>query len=88
LAYRQSSENSQEILKVEEHGALTSIYRCSLEDTCDISRFHTNGQQIYLKTNRMAKPFLMQVIKRYQAELSPALEAQLETLTVDVDTLT
>ena len=52
LAYRQSSENGQEILKVEENGALTPIYTCSLEETCEISRFHANGQQIYLKTNR------------------------------------
>ena len=52
LAYRQSFENGQEILKVEENGNLTPIYTYSLEETCELLQFHPNGQQIYLKTNR------------------------------------
>ncbi len=52
LAYRQSSENGKEILKVEENGSLTPIYTCSLEETCDPLRFHPNNQQVYLKTNK------------------------------------
>ncbi|MGD1856362.1 MAG: S9 family peptidase [Leptolyngbyaceae cyanobacterium] len=52
LAYRQSLANGQEILKVEENGSLTPIYRCSLEETCGLLRFHPNGQQVYLQTNR------------------------------------
>jgi len=52
LAYRQSLEKGQEILKIEENGALTPIYTCRLEETCDLVRFHPNGQQVYLTTNR------------------------------------
>ncbi|MBE9063172.1 S9 family peptidase [cf. Phormidesmis sp. LEGE 11477] len=52
LAYRQSAENGQEILKVEENGNLTPIYTCRLEETCGMLRFHPNGQQVYLQTNR------------------------------------
>ncbi|EDX83615.1 X-Pro dipeptidyl-peptidase (S15 family) [Synechococcus sp. PCC 7335] len=52
LAYRQSLENGQEILKVEENGDLTPIYTCSLEEACGLLQFHPNDQQIYLKTNK------------------------------------
>lgn len=52
LASRQSLEKGQEILKVEEDGALTPLYTCGLEETCDLLQFHANGQQVYLKTNK------------------------------------
>ncbi len=54
LAYRQSSENGQEILRVEENGSLTPIYTCRLEETCGLLQFHPNDRQIYLQTNREA----------------------------------
>lgn len=52
LASRQSLEKGQEILKVEESGALTPLYTCGLEETCELLQFHANGQQVYLKTNK------------------------------------
>ncbi|MEO1392383.1 MAG: alpha/beta fold hydrolase [Cyanobacteria bacterium J06634_5] len=52
LASRQSLEKGQEILKVEESGALTPLYSCGLEETCELLQFHENGQQVYLKTNK------------------------------------
>ncbi|MEL6899571.1 MAG: S9 family peptidase [Cyanobacteria bacterium J06606_4] len=52
LAYRQSLENGQEILKVEENGTLTPIYTCRLEEACDLLQFHANNQQVYIRTNK------------------------------------
>ncbi|MEL7225985.1 MAG: S9 family peptidase, partial [Cyanobacteria bacterium J06576_12] len=52
LANRQSLEDGQEILRVEENGDLTPLYTCSLEETCNFLQFHANGQQVYLTTNK------------------------------------
>lgn len=115
LASRQSLENGQEILKVEENGTLTPLYTCGLEGTCELLEFHANGQQVYLKTNKgvdveylvaedeghgfrkemnalamtaaLERFFAIHLGGRYQAEMSAELEAQLEALTVDIDTV-
>lgn len=51
LAARQTIENGNEILKVE-NGQLTPLYSCKVEETCAPIRFHPDGQRVYLRTNR------------------------------------
>ncbi|MEM9265616.1 MAG: alpha/beta fold hydrolase [Cyanobacteria bacterium P01_F01_bin.13] len=51
LAYRQTMEGGNEILAVEDDG-LTPIYTCRIEETCLPIRFHKDGQQVYLISNR------------------------------------
>ena len=51
LAYRQTIEGGNEILAVED-GILTPAYTCDIEETCLPVRFHPDGQQVYLQTNR------------------------------------
>lgn len=51
LALRVTEDGGSEILRVDgEH--LTPVYRCSVEETCTTVRFHRNGRQVYLITNR------------------------------------
>ncbi|MBE7381171.1 MAG: prolyl oligopeptidase family serine peptidase [Leptolyngbya sp. SIO1E4] len=51
LAYRQTLEGGNETLAVE-NGALTPLYTCQIEETCRPIRFHHDGEQVYLITNR------------------------------------
>lgn len=51
LAYRQTIEGGNETLAVE-NGELTPIYTCAIEETCYPIRFHQDGEQMYLVTNR------------------------------------
>ncbi|NER79313.1 MAG: prolyl oligopeptidase family serine peptidase [Leptolyngbya sp. SIO1D8] len=51
LAYRQTLEGGNETLAVED-GTLTPIYTCDVDETCQPIRFHPDGQQVYLATNR------------------------------------
>ncbi|MEM9904328.1 MAG: alpha/beta fold hydrolase [Cyanobacteria bacterium P01_D01_bin.44] len=51
LAYRQTSDEGNEILKVE-NGELTPVYACRVEETCVPIRFHPDGQQVYLISNQ------------------------------------
>ena len=51
LAFRQTLQGGNEILAVEKDG-LTPVYSCRLEETCFPIRFHQDGQQVYLISNR------------------------------------
>ena len=51
LASRVTPEKGNEILAVEQSG-LTPVYTCRIEEICVPIRFHPNGQQVYLMTNR------------------------------------
>ncbi|MEM7797240.1 MAG: alpha/beta fold hydrolase, partial [Cyanobacteria bacterium P01_C01_bin.118] len=51
LAYRQTAERGNEILAVRDDG-LTPVYTCRIEETCIPIRFHKDGQQVYLISNR------------------------------------
>ena len=51
LAFRQTLEGGNETLAVE-NGVLTPLYTCEIEDTCYPVRFHPDGQQVYIITNR------------------------------------
>ena len=51
LAYRQTGEQGNEILAVED-GGLTPVYTCRIEETCAPIRFHPDGQRVYLMSNR------------------------------------
>jgi dipeptidyl aminopeptidase/acylaminoacyl peptidase len=51
LATRQTSEGGTEILRVEED-TLVSVYECSFEETCSPTRFHKDGERVYMQTNK------------------------------------
>ena len=52
LATRTTDDGSTEVLRVDEGDALTSVYTCSVEETCYPVRFHKDGEQIYMVTNK------------------------------------
>lgn len=51
IAYRQTLAGGNETLAVND-GVLTPVYTCKIEETCSPLRFHRNGRQIYIATNR------------------------------------
>lgn len=51
LAYRTTGDGSREILRVEEK-EFVSCYSCTVEETCYVLRFHKNGEQAYLVSNK------------------------------------
>ncbi|MDV3349844.1 prolyl oligopeptidase family serine peptidase [Leptothoe sp. LEGE 181152] len=51
LGYRQTLDRGTEILAVDDNG-LTPVYTCRIEETCIPLRFHPDGQQVYLMSNR------------------------------------
>ncbi|MEO0984784.1 MAG: alpha/beta fold hydrolase [Cyanobacteria bacterium J06639_14] len=51
IAYRQTLAGGNETLAVND-GVLTPVYTCKIEETCSPLRFHQNGRQIYIATNR------------------------------------
>ncbi|NER79314.1 MAG: S9 family peptidase [Leptolyngbya sp. SIO1D8] len=53
LASRVTQERGNEILAIED-GELTPVYTCRIEEICTPLRFHPDGQQVYLQTNRDA----------------------------------
>jgi len=52
LAYRQTSDGGSEILKVADGALGEAIYTCSYDETCTPYRFHKNGKQIYIQSNK------------------------------------
>ena len=77
LARRQSLEGGNELLKVGENGELQPIYSCALDETCVPVKFHPNGQQIYLKTNRGVDLTHLHIIKQKKGQ-SRLIEADPE----------
>lgn len=51
LAARTTDSGSTEILRVDAE-ALTKVYECSVFETCQPVRFHKDGRQVYLITNK------------------------------------
>ncbi|MEO0376562.1 MAG: S9 family peptidase [Cyanobacteria bacterium P01_A01_bin.17] len=76
LAYRQTLERGNEILKVEE-GKLTPIYTCKIEETCAPMRFHPDGQRVYLQTNRDVDLIQLELLN-VDTQKSQAVEADPE----------
>ncbi|TVP85449.1 MAG: S9 family peptidase, partial [Thioalkalivibrio sp.] len=51
-ASRTTGDGSTEILRVNDEGELGDVvYQCSFEESCSVTRFHPDGQRIYLSTN-------------------------------------
>lgn len=51
-ASRTTADGSTEILRVNDHGKPGEVvYQCSFEESCSVTRFHPDGQRIYLVTN-------------------------------------
>ncbi|MBE7381170.1 MAG: alpha/beta fold hydrolase [Leptolyngbya sp. SIO1E4] len=53
LASRVTQARGNEILAVED-GEFTPVYTCRIEEICAPLRFHPDGQQVYVQTNRDA----------------------------------
>ncbi len=51
LATRQTDDGGNEVLRVEED-TLVSVYQCSFEETCSPTRFHKDGERVYMQTNK------------------------------------
>jgi len=51
LATRQTDDGGNEVLRVEED-TLVSVYECSFEETCSPTRFHKDGERVYMQTNK------------------------------------
>lgn len=51
LATRITAEGATEILRVDGK-RLTPVYTCSVEESCNLLRFHRDGRHVYLVTNR------------------------------------
>ncbi|RMD88683.1 MAG: S9 family peptidase, partial [Calditrichaeota bacterium] len=51
LAVRQTEDAGTEILRIDGE-KFTPVYTCSFEETCSPYRFHKNGKQVYLITNK------------------------------------
>jgi dipeptidyl aminopeptidase/acylaminoacyl peptidase len=51
LASRRTQDGGTEILRVD-GDSLTTVYSCSVEETCYPLRFHKDGERVYLVTNK------------------------------------
>jgi len=51
LAVRSPPSGETEILRVDED-SFTPLYTCSVFETCSPARFHTDGERVYMVTNR------------------------------------
>jgi dipeptidyl aminopeptidase/acylaminoacyl peptidase len=51
LATRQTDDGGNEVLRVEAD-TLVSVYQCSFEETCSPTRFHKDGERVYMQTNK------------------------------------
>ena len=52
LAWRQTQDGGSEILRVENGRLGKAIYTCSFEESCFPARFHKDGRQVYLTSNK------------------------------------
>jgi dipeptidyl aminopeptidase/acylaminoacyl peptidase len=53
LATRNAESGDTEILRVDA-GKLTQVYSCTVFETCDPLHFHTDGNRVYMQTNKDA----------------------------------
>jgi hypothetical protein len=51
LAARVADNGDQEVLRVDADG-FTKVYSCNVFETCDVLRFHKDGKQVYMETNK------------------------------------
>jgi dipeptidyl aminopeptidase/acylaminoacyl peptidase len=52
LAYRQTDDGGSEMLPVVDGALGAAIYTCNFEETCAPYRFHKNGKQVYILSNK------------------------------------
>lgn len=52
LGLRPTANGGMEILRVDNNKSLVPVYSCSVEETCEVIRFHKDGKRAYLKTNQ------------------------------------
>jgi dipeptidyl aminopeptidase/acylaminoacyl peptidase len=52
LGMRMTKDGGTELLRVEPRGALTPIYACTAEETCNVVRVHKDGRRAYVASNR------------------------------------
>ena len=61
LVSKQTSTGGTEILRVD-GDSLTSVYECSVEESCGPVRFHKDGERVYMSTNKGEDVDLQQLI--------------------------
>lgn len=61
LASRLTQDGSTEILQVE-GDSLAPVYRCSPEETCNVLRFHKDGDRVYMTTNKGEEVDLLRLV--------------------------
>jgi len=61
LVSKQTSTGGTEILRVD-GDSLTSVYECSVEESCGVIRFHPDGERVYMSTNKGPEVDLQQLI--------------------------
>ena len=61
LATRSAQDGSTEILRVDDEG-FTKVYECGIFETCYPVRFHKNGEQVYMVTNKGDDTDLTQLV--------------------------
>ncbi len=65
LASRQTDGGGTEIQQVEISGqdtTLTTIYSCSVDESCGVTRFHKDNERVYLQTNKGADVDLQRLV--------------------------
>lgn len=62
LASRSTVDGSTQILRVESDQSLTPVYECSVFETCVPIRYHPNGRQVYMITNRGESTDLIRLV--------------------------
>ncbi|AGA35294.1 putative peptidase [Thioalkalivibrio nitratireducens DSM 14787] len=62
-ASRTTADGSTEILRVSGEGELGEVvYQCSFQESCSLTRFHPDGQRIYLRTNAGQRDLVVLVL--------------------------
>ena len=61
LATRSASDGSTEVLRVDDQG-FTKVYECGIFETCYPVRFHQDGEQVYMVTNKGDDTNLTQLV--------------------------
>lgn len=61
LVSKQTSTGGTEILRVD-GDSLTSVYECSVEESCGVIRFHPDNERVYMSTNKGPEVDLQQLV--------------------------
>ena len=77
LGTRVTEDGSTEVLRVD-GDSLTSVYTCSVEETCAPVRFHKDGERVYMQTNQGEPDLTRLVLFNPQTEEEEVVESDPE----------